>query len=130
MSSWQNCPACRQVVPVWWNKLECPHCANPLPQRRPGSGARSAAFALAAAIMLVPAYTLPVMSIEKLGRAHADTIFNGVWKLWHQGMWGLAIIVFTASLLVPVPIAKSTTPTEVSPGWIPCVPPREDGRTA
>jgi paraquat-inducible protein A len=102
MSSWQNCPACRQVVPVWWNKLECPHCANPLPQRRPGSGARSAAFALAAAIMLVPANTLPVMSIEKLGRAHADTIFNGVWKLWHQGMWGLAIIVFTASLLVPV----------------------------
>jgi len=101
MSSWLECPACRQIVPAAWNKPSCPHCANPLPQRRPGSLARSAAFAIAAAIMLVPAYTLPVMSIERLGRAHADTIFNGVWKLWNQGMWGLAIIVFTASLLVP-----------------------------
>ena len=102
MTSWQDCPACRQVVPVWWEEPECPHCANPLPQRRPGSVGRSAAFALAAAIMLVPAYTLPVMSIEKLGHANADTIFSGVWKLWQKGMWGLALIVFTASLLVPV----------------------------
>lgn len=101
MSSWLECPACRQVVPAAWRAPSCPHCANPLPQRRPGSLARSAALAIAAAIMLVPAYTLPVMSIERLGRAHADTIFNGVWKLWNQGMWGLAIIVFTASLLVP-----------------------------
>jgi paraquat-inducible protein A len=90
------------VVPAWWDKHSCPHCANPLPERRPGSLARSAALGLAAAIMLVPAYTLPVMAIEKLGRAHADTIFSGVWKLWNKGMWGLAIIVFTASLLVPV----------------------------
>lgn len=101
MNSWLECAACRQVVPASWSKPSCPHCENPLPQRRPGSLARSAAFAMAAVIMLVPAYTLPVMSIERLGRAHADTIFNGVWKLWNQGMWGLAIIVFTASLLVP-----------------------------
>lgn len=102
MSSWLECQACRQVVPTWWNDPSCPHCGNPMPQRRPGSIARSAAFALAAAFMLVPAYLLPVLSIERLGQAHADTIFSGVWKLWQQGMWGLAIIVFTASLLVPV----------------------------
>jgi paraquat-inducible protein A len=101
MNSWLECAACRQVVPASREDPSCPHCENPLPQRRPGSLARSAAFAMAAVIMLVPAYTLPVMSIERLGRAHADTIFNGVWKLWNQGMWGLAIIVFTASLLVP-----------------------------
>jgi len=101
MNSWTECAACRQVVPASWKDPSCPHCANPIPQRRPGSLARSAALAIAAVIMLVPAYTLPVMSIERLGRAHADTILNGVWKLWNQGMWGIAIIVFTASLLVP-----------------------------
>lgn len=102
MSTWHDCPACRQVIPTWWDKPECPHCANPLPQRRPGSVARSAALGLAAAIMLVPAYSLPVMVIERIGRAHADTIFSGVWKLWNKGMWGLALIVFVASLVVPV----------------------------
>jgi paraquat-inducible protein A len=70
--------------------------------RHPGSLARSAACGLAAAVLLVPAYALPVMSVANLGHAHADTIFSGVWKLWHGGMWGIALIVFTASLLVPV----------------------------
>jgi len=102
MSGWLECNACRQVVPPDWEGDTCPQCENPLPQLRPGSLARSSALALSAAIMLVPAYLLPVMAIERLGRAHADTIFTGVWKLWHQGMWGLALIVFTASLLVPV----------------------------
>ena len=32
----------------------------------------------------------------------ADTIFTSVHKLWHQGLWGIALIVFTASLVVPL----------------------------
>lgn len=117
MSNWLECPACRQVIPTRWHKDSCPQCGNPLPQRQPGSLARSGAFATAAAIMLVPAYMLPVMSIEKLGRAHADTIFSGVWKLWNQGMWGIAIIVFTASLLVPVLKLSGLTLLIASTRW-------------
>lgn len=97
-----QCAACRQDVPDQWSRPSCPHCENPLPQRRPGSKARSAALALAALIMLVPAYTLPVLSIEKLGREQADTIPSGIWGLWNQGMWGIAVIVFAASLIVPL----------------------------
>jgi len=101
MSAAPTCPACRRALPAKPAPEICPHCAMPLTHRQPGSQARSAAFGLAALIMLVPAYLLPVMSIENLGRAHHDTIFSGVWKLWHSGMWGVALIVFTASLLVP-----------------------------
>lgn len=101
MSDAHTCPACRRALPVKPAPETCPHCAMPLARHQPGSQARSAAFGLAALIMLVPAYALPVMSIENLGRAHSDTIFSGVWKLWHSGMWGVALIVFTASLLVP-----------------------------
>lgn len=101
MSDAHTCPACRRALPAKSSPEVCPHCAMPLAHRQPDSQARSAAFGLAAVIMLVPAYALPVMSIENLGRAHQDTIFSGVWKLWHSGMWGVALIVFTASLLVP-----------------------------
>jgi paraquat-inducible protein A len=97
----RSCPACRRTLPAKSAPDVCPHCAMPLDHRQPGSQARSAALGLAAVIMLVPAYALPVMSIENLGRAHADTILSGVWKLWQSGMWGVALIVFSASLLVP-----------------------------
>lgn len=64
--------------------------------------AAPAALGLGAAVLLVPAYTLPVMSFAKIGQAHADTLFASVAKLWHAHLWGIAAIVFTASIVVPL----------------------------
>ncbi len=67
------------------------------------STAQSAALALSAVVMLVPAYALPVMHLGTLGRPSNDTtILSGVIQLWHDGLGGLAAIVFTASFLVPL----------------------------
>ena len=63
--------------------------------------ARVAALALAAAVMLVPANLIPVISTNFAGQIRDDTIFSGIVVLWKQGLWGIAAIVFTASLLVP-----------------------------
>jgi paraquat-inducible protein A len=62
----------------------------------------AAALALTAAIMLVPANLLPVLSTETSGRNRSDTIFSGTVELWRQGLWVLAIIVFTASIMIPM----------------------------
>ncbi|MDB6092904.1 MAG: Paraquat-inducible protein [Verrucomicrobia bacterium] len=71
--------------------------------RASASTTQSAALAVAAVVMLVPAYTLPVMHLGILGQHSADTtIFSGVVQLWQQGLGGLAAIVFTASFLVPL----------------------------
>ncbi|HXC01544.1 MAG TPA: paraquat-inducible protein A [Opitutaceae bacterium] len=66
------------------------------------SPSTAAALALAAAIMLVPANLLPVLSTETSGHNRSDTIFSGTVELWRQGLWVLAIIVFTASIIIPV----------------------------
>ncbi|MDB6113279.1 MAG: paraquat-inducible rane protein [Lacunisphaera sp.] len=67
------------------------------------STSQSAALAITAVIMLVPAYALPVMHLGMLGQvAHDTTIFSGVIQLWQDGLGGLAAIVFTASFLVPI----------------------------
>lgn len=67
------------------------------------STSQSAALAITAVIMLVPAYALPVMHLGLLGQtAHDTTIMSGVVQLWADGLGGLAAIVFTASFLVPV----------------------------
>jgi paraquat-inducible protein A len=64
--------------------------------------ARAAAFAAAAAIMLVPANFLPVLSTELPGQSRTDTIMSGIIGLCEDGSWGVAGIVFTASILVPL----------------------------
>ncbi|HEX2862662.1 MAG TPA: paraquat-inducible protein A [Lacunisphaera sp.] len=97
-----HCPVCQRVSAAPAAPARCPHCDTLVHHRRPGSLARSAALGLAAVFVLVPAYTLPVMSIQRLGHFHADTIFTSVQKLWQQGMWGIALIVFAASLVVPL----------------------------
>src|SRR3954469_25124494 len=67
------------------------------------STAQSAALALAAVVMLVPAYALPVMHLRTLGEPAVDTtILSGIIQLWRDGLAGLAAIVFTASFLVPL----------------------------
>jgi paraquat-inducible protein A len=59
------------------------------------------AFGLAAAFMLVPANFLPVVITRTSGDTRTDTIFTGIVALWQRGLWGIGIIVFTASILVP-----------------------------
>ncbi|HVU36082.1 MAG TPA: paraquat-inducible protein A [Opitutaceae bacterium] len=63
---------------------------------------RAAAFAVSAAIMLVPANFLPVLATELPGQARTDTIFSGIVGLCEDGSWAVAAIVFTASILVPL----------------------------
>lgn len=74
--------------------------APSLPRSR--SLASSAALGLAAAVMLVPANLLPVLSTNTGYEARTDTIFSGIVGLWKEGMWAIAAIVFVASILIPI----------------------------
>jgi paraquat-inducible protein A len=79
-----------------------PHVSPPKPTHAGAARRVAAACGLGAVLLLVPAYALPVMSFTRLGHDHADTLFASVLKLWQGGLWGIALIVFAASLLVPV----------------------------
>src|SRR6202044_3667891 len=45
---------------------------------------------------------LPVMNTSSLFGSEKDTILSGVVYLWTSGSWPLAIIVFIASIAVPM----------------------------
>jgi paraquat-inducible protein A len=66
------------------------------------SNSTAAALAVAAAVMLFPANLLPVLSTANSGSDRSDTIFSGSVELWRQGLWAIALIVFTASIVIPV----------------------------
>jgi len=80
----------------------CPRCGAGLHFRKPGSLARTWAFVSAAVILYIPANLLPVMDTSSLFGAQTDTIMSGVAYLWTSGSWPLAIIVFIASIAVPM----------------------------
>jgi len=64
--------------------------------------AAAGALSVAAAVMLVPANLLPVLSTESSGRERDDTIFSGVVELWRHNLGPIAVIIFGASIVIPV----------------------------
>jgi paraquat-inducible protein A len=56
----------------------------------------------AACIQYIPANLLPVMTVTSLGRGEPDTILSGVKAMIELGMWPVALLVFFASITVPV----------------------------
>lgn len=80
----------------------CPRCGSRLHLRKPNSVSRTWALLVAAAILYIPANVLPVMSSGSSFGSQADTILSGVVVLWETGSWPLALLVFFASITVPM----------------------------
>jgi paraquat-inducible protein A len=80
----------------------CPRCGARLHLRKPDSIARTWAFVLAAMILYIPANVLPVTDTRTILGDQADTILSGVVYLWTSGSWPLAVVVFVASIMVPM----------------------------
>ncbi len=86
------------AAPRW----RCPHCGHPLHARKPMALQRTWAWLAASALLYVPANLLPIMSTTNLLGRTRYTIAGGIGDLWNDGEWGLAIIVFVASIAVPI----------------------------
>lgn len=80
----------------------CERCGTTLHRRKPDSLNRTWALLAAAYLMYLPANLLPVMVTSNLLTTKTDTILSGVIYFWVTGAWGLAIVVFVASFLVPL----------------------------
>ncbi|MBB2162427.1 paraquat-inducible membrane protein A [Gluconacetobacter sacchari] len=102
------CPSCGLVgelgAPV--SNLRCvgvcPRCGHRVWRRAPDTLARTSAFLLSAVIFYFPANLYPVMTFSKLGGGGGHTIIEGAIELWQDGMIPLSLLVFFASILVPM----------------------------
>ncbi|MEZ5590889.1 MAG: paraquat-inducible protein A [Gammaproteobacteria bacterium] len=100
-----NCHVCSQLSPtsiLSHGHAHCPRCGAPLHLRKPYSIQRTWALLLAAIILYIPANVFPIMRVVSLGQTQSDTILSGVIHLWQVDMYPLAIIVFVASVFVPM----------------------------
>ncbi|SDR33313.1 paraquat-inducible protein A [Paraburkholderia fungorum] len=98
------CEKCGLLVrdPARSGAQVCPRCKSPLHLRKPASLSRTWAYLVAAIVLYIPANVLPVMNTSSLFGAQKDTIMSGVVYLWTSGSWLLAVLVFIASIVVPM----------------------------
>ncbi len=91
---------CRAGMPAEVGR--CPRCGTRLHRRKPNSVVRAWALLLAAVILYLPANIVPIMRTSSLFSSTENTIISGVVQLWNIGSPDLAVIVFFASIVVPV----------------------------
>lgn len=98
-----SCHACGLVADAGGGHgARCPRCGAALHRRKPDSLNRAAALLLAAAVFYIPANALPIMNITFLGSGEAATILGGVIELVEYNDWPLALLIFFASVTVPL----------------------------
>jgi paraquat-inducible protein A len=81
---------------------QCARCGHVLHMTKPFALQRTWACVVAAAVLYVPANALPVMVTTSAFEHDEHTLLGGIHELWLDGSWFLAVIVFIASIAVPV----------------------------
>lgn len=98
-----SCHACGFVQNSGSDAAEpCRRCGARVHRRKPESFSRTSALVIASVVFYIPANVLPVMVIHTPVGATPHTILGGVIEFWRMGSWDLAIIVFVASVAVPL----------------------------
>lgn len=97
-----GCTICDFLVDESRAAGHCPRCGAKLHLRKPESLRRTTAFVLAGYLLYIPANTLPVLTTVQFGRQEHNTILSGVLELIRNDLWPLAVIVFTASIILPL----------------------------
>ncbi len=80
----------------------CERCAGPLRSRDDQSLQKVWAWLIAGMIAYIPANLYPMLLTSTLVERSESTIIGGVVELFEHGSWGIATIVFAASVMIPV----------------------------
>ncbi|MGE9295142.1 MAG: paraquat-inducible protein A [Puniceicoccales bacterium] len=101
-----SCLSCGQLARVGdakrGHRLTCPTCGAPMESRIHKSFARAWALVITGFILYIPANYFPIMVIDTMGATESDTILTGVIELFQSGMWAIGLLVFCASIAIPL----------------------------
>jgi len=102
--SCDTCGLVQQVEPLAPGMAaECARCGSFVAARRSTHGLHiTAALALAALILYVPANIYPVLKMYMYGAYSENTVWEGIVALMQNDEWLVAFVVFMASMVIPL----------------------------
>ena len=95
-----SCHMCMALTDI--DKPRCANCNTAVHSRNKNSLQVTVALLITSIILYIPANVLPIMYTNYLGAKVANTIVGGVITLWAQGSYPIAIVIFVASVVVPI----------------------------
>ena len=112
-----GCHTCGKVSPVELGR--CPRCGTQLHLRKPDSIESTIALMAAAAALYIPSHLLPVMTVVEIGVVTPSTIIGGMMTFWRSGAYPIALVIFAASILIPLlKIASLSWLCAAAGGWV------------
>ncbi|EHR0246297.1 paraquat-inducible protein A [Vibrio parahaemolyticus] len=99
-----GCHTCHQLNPIEDKKHQrCIRCNSRLHEYNPSENLQKAwALLFASVIFYIPANLYPMMYTVSLGHSEGSTIMEGVILLWHLGSYPIAMVIFFASVFIPM----------------------------
>lgn len=98
-----RCTICSHPLSVVEGQIStCERCGHKDRRFTHRSPQLSLIFALTAMILYVPANIFPFMTIEMYGNRNSSTIWSGTTSLLEQRSYAVAVVVFLASILIPI----------------------------
>lgn len=84
------------------SETTCRRCGRRIHVRIPGSLQRTWALLIVGIMAYIPAMLLPVLMQRSFKGNESDTIMSGVWALVDDGSAFVALVIFVASICIPV----------------------------
>jgi paraquat-inducible protein A len=96
------CPVCSAVNIDKGKENSCRRCGSAIYHHNHFSTEKSWAFLITAVIAYIPANLYPILITNQFGAQEGSTIIEGVILLWEHGSYPISLIIFFASIMIPV----------------------------
>ena len=99
----ETCGLTQRVGPLDAGTVaECIRCGSAVASRSVLGVDVTAALTLAALVLYIPANIYPILSMNMYGNYTENTVWDGVISLWQYDQYFIAIVVFLASIVIPL----------------------------
>ena len=97
-----RCPVCDAVNINKGKENRCRRCGSAIYRHRRFNTEKSWAYLITAIIAYIPANLYPMLITSAFGNREGSTILGGVVLLWELESYPVAIIIFIASIMIPI----------------------------
>ena len=97
-----RCPICEAINIDKGKKNVCRRCESSIYKHRHFSTEKSWAYLITAIIAYIPANLYPMLITKTFGKVEGSTILGGVVLLWEHGSYPIAMVIFFASIIIPL----------------------------